>query len=422
MQDRQTPQTVTQRAAPILGTVTTGLLDALLRYQAFRLLWTSSVLTQIGQWMLQVATGWAMLQLTNSALWVGMLGFASGIPFLVVAAPAGALAERFDRRLILLVCQMGALLVSTVLAVLVITGRLTPLHLLVATLLNGSLLAANNATRQAVIPSYVPRSALQNAIALLSAGLNSTRILGPSLAGPLVATLGVGGTLLLQSGCLALALVNTGRLPVTLPAEQPHVPFVRHIVDGLAYIQRAPVVRGLIVLASVPTMLVFPYLHLLPVFARDVLHLGPGGLGLLYTVGGAGALAGSLFVASLRRIRYRGRLMVGIIVVYGGVIAVFSLTRWLPLALGCLFAGGFLGASYMALNNALLHLAVDDEVRGRVMGLYMVTWGFMPLGALPMGALGDLIGVPGAVLSGALASSLVALLVVWRVPALLRLP
>lgn len=421
MGEHQTPETLSRRSAPVIETATGRLLDALLRYRAYRFLWTSSVLTQIGQWMLQVATGWAMLQLTNSALWVGMLGFASGVPFLLVAAPAGALAERFDRRFILLVCQAGALLVSTALAALVLTGLVTPFLLLVATFLNGSLLAANNATRQALIPSYVPRLALQNAVALLSAGMNTTRILGPSLAGPLVATLGVGGTLLLQSGCLALALANTARLPTTPPSEQPNLPFIRLMAEGLVYIRRVPIVLGLILLASVPTILVFPYLHLLPVFARDVLHLGPGGLGLLYTVGGAGALAGSLFVASLRRVRYRGALMVGIIVVYGGVIAVFSLTRWLPLALGCLFAGGFLGASYMALNNALLHLAVDDEVRGRVMGLYMVTWGFMPLGALPMGALGDLIGVPGAVLSGGLASSLAALLVVWRVPALLRL-
>lgn len=421
MGEHQTPETLSRRSAPVIGTETGPLLDALLRYRAYRLLWTSSVLTQIGQWMLQVATGWAMLQLTDSALWVGMLGFAGGLPFLIVAAPAGALAERFDRRDVLLVCQAGALLVSAALALLVFSGLATPFLLLMATFLNGSLLAANNATRQALIPGYVPRSALQNAVALLSAGMNTTRILGPSLAGPLVATFGVGGTLLFQTGCLALALANTGRLPSAPPAAQLNLPFLRLMAEGLAYVRRVPIVLGLILLASVPTILVFPYLHLLPVFARDVLHLGPGGLGLLYTVGGAGALIGSLFVASLRRVRYRGALMVGIIVVYGGVIAVFSLTRWLPLALGCLFMGGFLGAAYMALNNALLHLAVGDEVRGRVMGLYMVTWGFMPLGALPMGALGDLIGVPGAVLSGALASSLAALLVVWRVPALLRL-
>ncbi|MCS7246547.1 MAG: MFS transporter [Thermomicrobium sp.] len=398
------------------------LLEALLRYRDYRLLWTSSVLTQIGQWMLQVATGWLMLQLTDSALWVGLLGFASGVPFLLVAAPAGALAERLDRRLLLLTCQAGAVLVSAALAGLVVTGHVTPLLLLLGTFVNGALLAANNATRQTLIPHFVPRAALQNAVALLSAGLNTTRILGPSLAGPLVAALGVGGTLLLQAGCLAVALWNTERLPAVPSPSTPGISFFRTFAAGLTYVRQSPIVLALILLASIPTIFVFPYLQLLPVFARDVLQIGPSGLGLLYTVGGSGAVIGSLFVASLQRARRRGALMVAIIVVYGAVIALFTLTRWLPAVLCCLFVSGFLGASYMALNNALLHLAVDDEVRGRVMGLYMVTWGFMPLGALPMGALGDLVGVPRAVLVGALTSSLAALLVAWRVPALLRLP
>jgi MFS family permease len=398
------------------------LLDSLLRYRDYRLLWTSSLLTQIAQWMLQVASGWLMLQLTDSALWVGLLGFAGGLPFLLVAAPAGTLAEQIDRRLILLACQTGALTVSSLLAFLVLSGQATPLALLIATVLNGALLAANNATRQAALPSYVPRASIPNAVALLSAGMNTTRIVGPSLAGPLVATLGVGGTLLVQAGCLVLALLNTVRLPATPPARPVSGSFFRTLVEGVSYVRRVPVVLALLLLASVPTLLVFPYLQLLPVFARDVFHLGPSGLGLLYTVGGAGALTGSLFVAGLQRARHRGFLMVAVIVIYGGVIATFAMTRWLPLVLICLFAGGFLGASYMALNNALLHLAIDDEVRGRVMGLYMITWGFMPLGALPMGALGDAIGVPAAVLAGAVASSLLALLVAWRVPALLRLP
>ncbi len=398
-----------------------GLLEALLVYRPYRHLWFSSVTTQIGQWMLQVATAWLMLELTHSGLWVGLLGFASGMPFLVVAAPAGALSERIDRRALLLICQGGALAVSLVLALLVLAGRVNPWILILATLLNGSLLAANNATRQAVLPRYVPRAALQNAVALLSAGMNTTRIVGPSLAGPMVATLGVGGTLLVQAGFLGLALLNTTRLPRTPPDGGARSSFLVDLAAGIAYVRRAPVVSTLIALASIPTILVFPYLQLLPVFAREILHVGPASLGLLYTAGGAGALAGSLFVASVRSLRRRGVTMVAVIVVYGVVVAAFTLIHWLPFVLCCLFVAGFLGSSYMALNNALLHLAVADEVRGRVMGLYMVTWGFMPLGALPMGALGDLIGIDRSVLLGALASSLLSLLLAWRVPAVLRL-
>ncbi|MDW8059445.1 MAG: MFS transporter [Thermomicrobium sp.] len=403
------------------GTLGSGVFTALVASAPYRLLWISSVLTQIGQWMLQVATAWLMLELTDSALWVGLLGFAGGVPFLLVAAPAGALSERIDRRTMMLGCQAGAFALGGSLAVLVLTGRATPLVLLVATFLNGILLAANNATRQAVIPYYVESRLLQNAVALLSAGMNTTRIVGPSLAGPLVATLGVGGTLLLQAACLGAALLSTSRLPVSPPTARRPEPFLRGLVGGVAYVRRAPVVLALMLLASVPTLLVFPYLQLLPVFAREVLGLGPSGLGLLYTVGGSGALAGSLFVAGVRSMRRRGLAMVAIIVVYGLVVATFTTIHWLPVVVCCLFAAGFLGSSYMALNNALLHLAIDDEVRGRVMGLYMVTWGFMPLGALPMGALGDAIGIDRAILVGALASSLVSLLVARRVPGLLRL-
>lgn len=397
------------------------MLAPLLAYPAYRALWTSSVSTQIGQWMLQVATAWLMLELTNSPTWVGALGFASGLPFLLVAAPAGVLAERLDRRFLLLLCQAGALLVAVTLAIVVLTGHATPWWLLTGTLVNGTLLAINNSTRQTLLPAYVPRMTLQSAVALLSAGMNTTRIVGPSLAGPLVATLGVGGTLLLQAGCLLLALFSTRRLPADSNANTPSLPFVPSLLDALRYVRGAPVVGALIGLAAVPTILVFPYLQLLPVVARDVLHLGPKGLGVLYTVGGTGALLGSLSVAALTRAPRRGLVMIATIVLYGAVIALFAVVHWLPMAFACLFIAGFLGAAYMALNNALLHLVVDDQVRGRVMGLYMVTWGFMPLGALPMGALGDLIGVSRAILLGALASSLVALLIAGRVPALFRL-
>lgn len=404
-------------STPVSGTV----LGALVTYRAFRFLWLSSVLTQIAQWMLQVATAWLMLQLTDSVFWVGLLGFAGGIPFLFVAVPAGTLSERLDQRAILLACQGSALALSVVLATLVLAHWVSPWLLIGATLINGALLAANNATRQAMLPSCVPRQALQNAVGLLSAGMNMTRIVGPSLAGPLVGTLGVGGTLLLQAMCLALALVNTVQLPPSPPAGRITQSFLEGLTAGLRYVRQTSVVFALLVLASVPTILVFPYLHLLPVFARDVLQLGPSGLGLLYAIGGSGALTGSLFVASFRGMRRRGAVMVTMIVVYGLVVSLFTLVHWLPVVSICLFLAGFLGASYMALNNALLHLAVDDEVRGRVMGLYMVTWAFMPLGALPLGALGDLIGIDRAVLLGAMASSTVCLLVAWRVPALLRL-
>jgi len=395
-----------------------GLFAALILYRDYRLLWVSSVLTQIAQWMLQVSLGWLMLELTNSPFWVGLNGFASGLPFLIISIPAGALIDRLDRRNLLVACQASALSIGLTLAILATLGLARPWHLLVGAFLNGAALAVNNATRQTLVPTFVPREGLQNAIALLSAGMNVTRIVGPSLAGPLIAAIGSGGALLAQVGCLAIALVNTLQLPSRQDTTRVRLPFLRNLAEGIDYVRRSSVLVGLMLLATIPTILVFPYIQLLPVYARDILGVGASGLGLLYTAGGLGALTGSLFIAGFRRIEHKGRFILVTTFVYGLIIIVFAYSTWLPLSLVMLVLGGVLGSSYMSINNTLLHLNVTDEVRGRVMGIYMLTWGFMPLGALPMGFLGEQIGVPHAVALGAALSSLAILALAVRIPAL----
>ncbi len=394
------------------------LFAALVRYRDYRLLWASSVLTQIAQWMLQVSLGWLMLELTDSPFWVGLNGFASGIPFLVVSIPAGALIDRLDRRTLLVACQASALAIGLALAILATLGLAQPWHLLLGAFLNGAALAVNNATRQTLVPTFVPREGLQNAIALLSAGMNVTRVVGPSLAGPLIAALGSGGALFAQVGCLAIALVNTLQLPSARSSTRAGIPFLKNLAEGIDYVRRSETLVGLMLLAAVPTILVFPYIQLLPVYARDILAVGASGLGLLYTAGGLGALTGSLFVAGFQRIERKGRFILATTFVYGLVIIVFAYSTWLPLSLLMLLCGGLLGSSYMSITNTLLHLNVRDEVRGRVMGIYMMSWGFMPLGALPMGFVGDRIGVPHAVALGAVLSSLATLTVAARIPTL----
>ena len=394
------------------------LFAALIDYRGYRLLWASSVTTQIAQWMLQVSLAWLMLELTNSPFWVGLNGFASGIPFLLVSIPAGALIDRLDRRTLLVTCQASALAIGLALAFLATLGLAQPWHLLLGAFLNGTALAVNGAIRQTLVPTFVPREGLQNAIALLSMGMNITRVIGPSLAGPLIATLGSGGALFAQVACLGIALVHTLQLPPTRSSERAGLPFLRNLSEGFDYVRRSSVLVGLMLLAAIPTVLVFPYIQLLPVYARDILAVGASGLGLLYTAGGLGALTGSLFIAGFQRIERKGRFILATTFVYGIVIVIFAYSTWLPLSLLMLVCGGLLGSSYMSVNNTLLHLNVRDEVRGRVMGIYMMTWGFMPLGALPMGFLGEQIGVPHAVALGAVLSSLAILAVAFRIPAL----
>lgn len=395
-----------------------GLAVAFLLYRDYRLLWISSVLTQIAQWMLQISLGWLVLELTNSASWVGLVGFASGIPFVLVSIPAGVLIDRFERRLILLISQVAAVIIGTGLALLVLADLVSPWHLLVAAFLNSAVLSANSAARQTLVPAFVARDHLQNAIALMSAGQNLTRILGPALAGPLIAMGGASGAFFAQAGVLVAALIATAFLPSVQASTGQVQALRRNLIDGLLYIARNPVLAGLMLLVTIPTLLVFPYLQFLPIYARDILEIGADGLGMLLASGGIGAIIGSLAVAGVAGMRRQGLFMLIGTAVYGLVVISFAYSSWLPLSLLCLALGGGLGSAYMAMNNTLLHLHVTDDVRGRVMGVYMLTWGLPPLGALPMGYLGDHISVPHAIALGAVLSSLMTLILAWRSPAL----
>ncbi|HUZ00155.1 MAG TPA: MFS transporter [Thermomicrobiaceae bacterium] len=400
-------EAATATQAPAGGSpVRLGLIGALGIYPDYRLLWTSTVLTQAGQWMMQISLGWLMLQMTNSAGWVGLIGFASGVPFLAISIPAGVLIDRYDRRTVLVVCQAAAMAVSLVLAVMLTLHLATPWHLLAAAFLNSAALAVNTAARQVLIPNFVARDHLQNAVGLMSAGQNATRIVGPALAGPLIAGVGGAGAVYLQTVFLLAALAGTLMMPSVRASGAQVLAMRRNLVDGLAYIRRRPALAGLVWLAAIPTLLVFPYIQFLPVFARDILHIGAGGLGLLLTFSGIGAVTGALVVAGFEKMPRKGLFMLVGTIVYGLVVIAFAYSSWVVTSAAFIFGCGLLGSAYMSVNNSLLHLNVDDDMRGRVMGVYGLTWGLSPLGALPMGWIGDHVGVPSAVALGAVLSSL----------------
>jgi predicted MFS family arabinose efflux permease len=397
-----------------------SVIAALQHYPDYRTLWISTVLTQVAHWTFQVAMGWLMLVLTDSASWVGLLGFFAGLPFLIVSIPAGVLIDRFDRRMILLVCQCLSLIAGLSIALLATADLVQPWHLLAATFLSGAALAANNATRQTMVPSLVSRAHLQNAIALMSAGQNTTRILGPGIAGPAIAIIGIAGTFYLQAGVLVLALINTMMLPTLVTSGGQAINLRRNLVDGIRFMTQSRLLMSLMFLATIPTLIAFPYLNFLPVFARDVLEIGPDGLGLLFAAGGAGAVTGSLIVAGLNRVQRRGLFILIWIGIYTGVLIALAYSTWLPLSLAMLFMGGVCGSSFMSMNNTLLHMNVTDEMRGRVMGVYLITFGLMPLGALPMGYLADQIGISHAVALAAVVMLLATVIVAVRFPEIRR--
>lgn len=370
-------------------------------YPAFRRLWLAALAASLGQWMQSTALGWIALDLTNSKSFVGLVVFTSGLPFLLISVPAGALIDRFDRRRVLMSCQAAAAILATVVAVDVVGGTVRPWHLLIFGFLNGSLQAMLNPSQQSLVPRLVERKDLFNAIGLMSAGSNMTRVFGPSLAGAIIGFVGSGEAFLVQAAAMliAFALLATTRFPAG--SMTGTAMSIRSALHGLRLVVSRDDLRGLFLLASLPTFFVFPYISFLSVYARDILKIGPQGLGLLMASSGVGAVVGSLLVAAQSAGGTKGRTLIVRTIAYCVVIAVFALSTRLWLSLPVLVAAGLLGANFMSANNAMIQQRVDDAVRGRVTGTYMLTWGLMPLGALPMGILADHIGIRAATFSGA---------------------
>jgi MFS family permease len=385
-----------------------GMFAALRRYPIYRRLWLGMLAASLGQWTQQVGLGWLALSLTDSPFFVGLVGFMAGLPFLVVPIPAGVLVDRLDRRRLLLACQAAATLVAVLMAVDIVAGRVLPWHLLVAAFANGSLLAIMTPTQQSLVPGLVPREDLTNAIGLNSAGINVTRAAGPFVAGALIGSAGVGASFVLQAFALGLALILVTTM--RLPTQPERAPFsgARGALAGIALIARRPDLRSLFLLASIPTFFVFPYVAFLPVFARDILAIGPSGFGLLMATSGVGAVVGSLLTAARRRETGTGRLLILLTVLYGALVVGIALSRTVYLTLPLLFTAGTLGSMYMSGNNALLQLRISHNVRGRVTSAYVLTWGLMPLGAMPMGLVADHLSTSTAVAGGAMLSSLLA--------------
>lgn len=383
----------------------------------FRRLWFGTLATQGGQWVLQVAIGWLMLDLTDSEFWVGLSGFTGGLPMLALALPAGIATDRFERRRLLVGCQAGLCALGFAFAVLAAIDAARPVLLLAGAALNGALMTINNTARQAMVPSTVRHDEVTTAIGLNSAAQNASRVVGPSLAGLCIAIGGVSAAFALQAGLLALALSLSIGLSVGVIADAGSR-VSGGALQGLRVVWHTRLLRDLVVLAAIPTLVVFPYIQLLPVYARDILHIGPQGLGLLLASSGSGAVLGALLVAR-RPVDHRpGWWMLALTLAYCGIVLGFSVSQWVWVSIPLLVLAGVTGSAYLSINAAVLLLHVDDSVRGRVVGVSMLTWGLMPIGALPMGALAGILGAPTAIAACAALAAALTLALAVRSPAL----
>lgn len=386
-------------------------------YPAIRWLAVGTLCTNTAFWMYQVAAGWLALQLTDSPFFVGLTAFAGGIPILLFALPSGVVVDRFERRTVLLGAQFGVMAVATLFSVLIFTGLIDRWSTMALAFGYGTAMSFVFPTRQAIISGMVEKRDLANAIALNAAGQNSTRIFGPSLAGMLIALFGIGGTFAVAAAMQIIAMATTLRLPAaenTVPRSRG--PMMKTLTQGIVYVARDPILTGTIFLATIGTILIMPYIALMPVFVRDELGLGSTGLGLLMAGIGIGSVAGALTVAGSKRLVTAPGLQLAGVFLFALTVLLFSQSGWIPLAAMLLLLTGLISASFLATNQTVLQLRADEEIRGRVLAVNMITWGLLPVGQLPLGWLADRIGAPNAMTLSCLVALGLILLVAWRIP------
>jgi MFS transporter, DHA1 family, staphyloferrin A biosynthesis exporter len=391
-----------------------------LRHLDYRYLWTGTLMMSAGQWVQQVTLGWLLYDLTGNSMLLGALNGLRALPFLVTGPMAGVAADRMDRRRLLIRTQWVLIVTAILMGALVASPFLHVWHVFLFTLITGIAWTITEPVRMSMIPNVVPKEHLANAIALNSGGFNLMKVIGPALGGALIAWFGAAENFFVQAVAYSgvLVMIYLMHIPPHR-AEARRATALANLKEGFAYVWSTPAVLALMTLAYVPRVFAVPYQTLMPVFQKDVLRIGPEGLGLLMAAPGVGAVIAVLTLASFGyRIKRQGLLLVGSIVVLGGFLIFFSRITWLPLALVTLVIIGAFQMFFLASTATILQLIVPDELRGRVLSLYMLDRGFMPLGALFAGTTAHFLGAPLTVATMGGVVIVLTLFVAWRVPAL----
>lgn len=372
-----------------------------LKHRNFQLFFAGQFVSLTGTWMQTVAQSWLVYRLTGSVVLLGMIGFASQIPVFLLSPIGGAVADRHNRRQILVMTQSFAMLMAFVLAVLTLTGQVQIWHLFVIAAGFGIANAFDIPTRQAFAVDMVGKEDLINAIALNSSMFNGARIVGPAIAGILVAAVGEGWCFFLNA--VSYIAVITGILLMRIThVERPRTgSTIRHIVDGFEYVYRTKPVRELLLMLGLVSLMGTPYAVLMPIFADKLLGGGAGTLGLLMGASGAGALIAALMLASRKHVFGLGRWVVWACGGLGVSLILFSISRTTVLSALFLIPVGFAMMTQMSSSNTLVQAMIPDELRGRVMSVYsMMFMGLSPIGALLAGSVAGVIGVPETVAIG----------------------
>ena len=392
-----------------------------LKSRNYRLIFIGSVISFVGTWMQMVAVGWLVYRLTNSPFMLGMVGFISQIPAFAVAPFGGVIADRLDRRKVLLLTQTLSMIQALLLAFFIFTGTITVWHVLVLSFTLGLVTAFDMPTSQAFMIEVVEKKEdLINVIALNSSLVNVGRLVGPAIAGVIIAAYGEG-ICFLVNGLSYLAIIYTLLIITIKPiGKRPtEMKVLTEIREAVGYAWRFKPIRDILGLLSVMSLVGMPYILLMPVFARDVLHGGPQTLGLLMAASGLGALLAGLYLASRKSVLGLERRAAQAAGLFGAGILVFSFSRSAWLSAFIIFLTGFAMLIQMAGSNTILQLIVDERMRGRVMSLFSMAFlGMAPFGSLLSGIVADRIGAPHTLAICGLLCVLNGVAFAYRLPSL----
>jgi len=403
-----------------------------LSHRNFRLFWAGAFLSNTGTWMQAVAQGWLVYQLTSSPFWLGVDAFMSTAPGLALTLLAGVFADLVDRRRLLIYTQVGAGLAAFILAVLIVTGLVHVWMILVLSFVTGCCFAIAGPSYQAITIDLVGREDLANAIALNSTQFQFSRVVGPALAGVALKAFGLAGCFFANSlsfvaVIIALKMVRfDGKKAIEPPHSVKDRKAVWHdLVAGLRYVRRRPRVFMLLLIAGMTSLFGAPYLSMIPLFARDIFHLDEGGNALMMGISGAGAFIGALVLAYLGDFKHKGWSVLtgafGFAICLIGfalsaeIFGAFSLSTQLVITLAFIFGMGFAIVCCVAVVNTLLQQLVTDEMRGRVMSMFILSFiGTMPVGNLIAGIAAERFGAPHTLAAGGVIIALFTAVVTLR--------
>jgi MFS family permease len=362
------------------------------------------------------------LEITNSPLLLGLTGLAFAIPTITLTLLGGVIADRADRRRIMIFSQLGSASIFFILATLVVIQWVALWHVMTLAFLSGCIRAFDRPSRMALLPQMVPKEDIPNAVAVGGTIWQLNRLVGPAVAGLLIYLVGIGPTFYfcffasLSAVCLWLG-IRFEHQPTAVSSGG----LLQHMMDGLNFIRKNELYYTFISITFFNSIFGMSYLILMPVFARDVLNVGSQGFGFLQSAGGLGALLGVFAVAYFSHSGGKGRQVIGGAIIFGLLLIIFALSKSYSLSLILACALGIASQFYITMINAILQVNLPDQLRGRVMSIYGLTWDLMPLGGLIAGAIAEYAGAPTAVVAGGAFVAVMALGVAMFSPNMRRL-